>query len=561
MDGTFEHLAQSLARRDWALAYQLGHVVAALARQAFQDLGYGRFDAYLREVLDLSSSAARRLTELAAGLDTYLRLRQSFEAGRLCPAKIELLVPVLKKRPEEEALRVEQAERLGVRALRRALAADLEDEPELIYVSFEMTGSQVLSWRRARETACKHLEAEVPRAEALEYAVAEFLSGEERLAYEEVLMPPRPEPGVEGHPASILRVELVAPELPRAPIELQGLALMLLEERKRVALRQGQVLLELVCQWCRRSPVGRFSRDCLGLSRSTAYKRMSLAAGCGRHPGLEQLSPERALLLLPLLDRGVSNTWMEFAAEVTLQDLERWVRHVKWQQTFCFAEFCTWCWRAPNPGERPPEGRGGSLLPTLVQHPLDCALAMAARGAVQVLEARQARVGFDQLLAPVQVSDSPRCRVGWMVPRDFYPVLLEGVDLAGESLFSDPGASLARVFDLFVKAYGEGKPRDSRTRIRRRDGHCCQAPGCTGRGKLHVHHVVFRSRGGCNESWNLVLVCSACHRLIHLGLLGVRGRAPHDLVWTRPHERWERGRRVKIPGQGRGVARIDRAAA
>ena len=100
------------------------------------------------------------------------------------------------------------------------------------------------------------------------------------------------------------------------------------------------------------------------------------------------------------------------------------------------------------------------------------------------------------------------------------------------------------MFELFCQQYEHARGVGRRGRIRRRDGHCCQAPGCTGRGNLHVHHVVFRSLGGPDEGWNLVLVCSACHRLIHLGLLRVSGRAPFDLVWTRACERWEKGRRV-----------------
>ncbi len=538
---------QCLARLDWALVYRLGHVLAALSRQAFQQLGYGRWDAYVEEVLDLSISTARRFVELAAGLDRHPELRASFTAGRLCPAKVELLLPCLRRAsPAEVSARIAQAERLGVRALRRSLEVELESEPDLVYVSFELTGNEVLAWRRVREAARGHLEARVPRAEVLEYAVAEFLSGEERMAYDEVLLPPRPAASVvEG---CAFPVDLVAPVLPSEPVELQELALALLEERKRVALRQGEVLVHLVARGGKRSTVGRIAREELGISRSTAYKRMALAHGCARHPGLQGLSPERALLVLPLLDAGVSNTWTEFAAAVSLPELERWVRHVRWQATFRFEEFCSWMWRAPNPGERPPDPGAAGLLPTLVQRPVDGSLVLAARGAVQALAV--GRFGIEYQMGPVQVSEEVRTRVGWMVPRDFVPLLYEGIDLAGDSLFAAPGACLKRMFELFIQQYGSFRGGGRKGRIRRRDGHCCQAPGCTGRGKLHVHHVLFRSRGGPDEGWNLVLVCSACHRLIHLGLLQVSGRAPFDLVWTRACERWEKGRRVSC-GPGR----------
>ncbi len=356
--------------------------------------------------------------------------------------------------PAEASARVAQAERLGVRALRKSLEVELEAEPDLVYVSYEMTGQEVLAWREVRETARNHLEARIPRAEVLEYAVAEFLSGEERMAYEEVLLPPRSArvAGGVGFP-----VELVTPILACDPIELQEQARVLLEERRRIAVRQGQALLELVCQGCRRPNLARIARQELGISPSTAYKRMALARGCARHPELESLSPERALLLLPLLDLGVSNTWTEFAAQVSLPELERWVRHVRWQNTFRFEEFRSWAWRAPNPGERPPDRRTAGLIPILAQRALDGALALAARGVARVLARGRSGFGLERLLEAVQVLEDTRTRVGWMVPRNFVPLLYEGIDLAGEGLFTAPGTCLTRMFELFCEQYGSQK--------------------------------------------------------------------------------------------------------
>ena len=65
-----------------------------------------------------------------------------------------------------------------------------------------------------------------------------------------------------------------------------------------------------------------------------------------------------------------------------------------------------------------------------------------------------------------------------------------------------------------------------------RDGWRCAAPGCSSRRNLEVHHVVYRSRGGCDDGWNLVTLCRFHHqRGEHGGLLSVRGRAPTDLTW------------------------------
>src|SRR5262249_22809159 len=34
---------------------------------------------------------------------------------------------------------------------------------------------------------------------------------------------------------------------------------------------------------------------------------------------------------------------------------------------------------------------------------------------------------------------------------------------------------------------------------------------CGRRGHLHLHHIIFRSKGGGNEVWNLAPACPACH--------------------------------------------------
>jgi len=65
-----------------------------------------------------------------------------------------------------------------------------------------------------------------------------------------------------------------------------------------------------------------------------------------------------------------------------------------------------------------------------------------------------------------------------------------------------------------------------------RDGWRCQVPGCGSRAHLHAHHVIYRSRNGPDEAWNLVAICRACHEMIHSGCISVRGRAPGQLEWA-----------------------------
>lgn len=55
-----------------------------------------------------------------------------------------------------------------------------------------------------------------------------------------------------------------------------------------------------------------------------------------------------------------------------------------------------------------------------------------------------------------------------------------------------------------------------------RDGYQCKK--CkTKKGKLHVHHIVFRSNGGTNAPNNLITLCESCHKKLHKGIFEIKG--------------------------------------
>jgi hypothetical protein len=101
----------------------------------------------------------------------------------------------------------------------------------------------------------------------------------------------------------------------------------------------------------------------------------------------------------------------------------------------------------------------------------------------------------------------------------------------------DAGEALAVIADHFAEVKeAHMAPRrrrmpEFRRRALMRKGGLCAVPGCS-RAAVHVHHVVFRSRGGKDEPWNGVALC-AVHHLhgIHLGYLEVTGRAGERLHW------------------------------
>ena len=58
-------------------------------------------------------------------------------------------------------------------------------------------------------------------------------------------------------------------------------------------------------------------------------------------------------------------------------------------------------------------------------------------------------------------------------------------------------------------------------RVLGRDGWKCRNPRCNFRGNLHVHHVIYRSEGGDDVTWNLVTICSNCHDRVHAYALSI----------------------------------------
>jgi hypothetical protein len=75
--------------------------------------------------------------------------------------------------------------------------------------------------------------------------------------------------------------------------------------------------------------------------------------------------------------------------------------------------------------------------------------------------------------------------------------------------------------------------RPSGKEIYSRDGWRCSAPGCTSRGHLEDHHLVYRSRGGSNDPDNRICLCRFHDQRGEHGLLArCRGRAPLGVDWV-----------------------------
>lgn len=46
----------------------------------------------------------------------------------------------------------------------------------------------------------------------------------------------------------------------------------------------------------------------------------------------------------------------------------------------------------------------------------------------------------------------------------------------------------------------------------------------------HRHHIIFRSQGGLDKTWNVVTLCGTCHGRVHARTLRVEGNADTGLL-------------------------------
>ena len=66
--------------------------------------------------------------------------------------------------------------------------------------------------------------------------------------------------------------------------------------------------------------------------------------------------------------------------------------------------------------------------------------------------------------------------------------------------------------------------RICRDAVKKRDKGRCVVPGCK-EASAHLHHVVYRSKGGRWRSENLCSLCVGHHALVHAGRITISGNA------------------------------------
>ena len=477
LDGLLVRVARGRGAVDVAVGERLGQLQEG---ERMLRLGYAKLADYGREVLGLAGRTAQAMARLSRELRARPVLAAAVRRGEVSPRKAEVVLGVALGRDEAEW--VERARICTVREL--AADAGARGEPEAWErVVASASPETVARVEEAMELAGRLLGPTSQRWERLEVICQEFLGAHRGPGWDE--------PAAGDAAADTLKEALEretrrwaaldqaepvpAPEVgdERAPRVIDARLRELAEMRRRWDDLVGQLAHAVRAQglW---SDLGfaSFEHYCterLGLSARTVEQRAWLEGRLRRMPRLrEALRSGRVSYQKARIVAGV-------AEEGTL---DRWIRRA--EKATCI--------------ELHREASSHEVRQT------------CARGQVAVRVPRH---------------------VAFLLQETFWAARRAvGMDLTADQC-------LYWMADHFLGTW-EDSPEVQVApgrRVIERDHGYCQVPGCS-RGAEHVHHVVFRSRGGGDEPENLVSLCVAHHlHGVHRGWARVSGRAPDQLTW------------------------------
>ncbi|MDQ7822802.1 MAG: hypothetical protein RDV48_08425 [Candidatus Eremiobacteraeota bacterium] len=327
--------------------------------------------------------------------------------------------------------------------------------------------------------------------------------------------------------------------------------------------------------------LGHYTRERLGMSRSTAYSLISLERSYLEYPDMldlvkvGKLTPEQARHLAKVFNEGtrVQGAWLSYAQEVPVATLmasvEGFLRfakravHKKWDiapEAFEVAVTGRSVKRVPAPASNGTEPNGDMGLDAAVQmfaHELGVLPSQDGTFPVawKVTQGRE-HSELPEILSILSgetpkegtFGSNPSDRgaiIRFFIKKDLVPLWNHAVRIwaAGRPETAvDASQQLAlfieALLDTFLSTWDLPEKRDIHHRTLARDNYQCQAPGCRCRRNLHSHHIIFRSHGGSDKLHNRITLCMAHHlRCVHEGYLVIRGRAPHKLTFIFPRGR------------------------
>jgi len=271
---------------------------------------------------------------------------------------------------------------------------------------------------------------------------------------------------------------------------------------------------------------------------------LELTLGYGPHAANERLRVARELRELPLLrdaladgglhfsavreltrvaNRETEDAWIAAAEDKNLRQIERLVAgHVK--------------------GDLPSDPADPETMLERVTFELTPATIAAFRAMRKALDEECGeRLTDDQVFQILARPSSGRAtQVAYMVCPDCKSATADGAGMVADVT---PAQLERALCDAEILGDADGEPAPVRKtvtdRLRRqvfaRDHHRCTVPGCRSARNLDIHHVHYQVHGGLHEIWNLTVLCSGHHDLLHQGMLRISGKAP-DLTYERRTE-------------------------
>lgn len=471
-------------------------------------LGCSRESDYARERLGVPPSTMFQWLRLARELKHRPLLRGAVTAGLVSTRKALAVLPLAVG--DLEAAWTEAAMRITLREIESAVRAAGKENPEERFecesIVLPMALEQQARLDAALSLAKRQIGPEARRWQCMEAICEEWLS--DHGEHEGASGAAGPLPGPDPRRARMLERQLAAigeavdivaaagrEPVPENALGLEALALRLLAARRRFDETFGTLALRARDEWVHAGLEYRnFAEYCeerLGMRAATVRQRIWL---------------ERRMQDLPALRDALRSGRLTYskalavARHATPFDLDDRIARAS----------STTCQQTEREGEAEEERKN--------------------RGA-----------GVRKVWAPRDAAATVREAIG----------SAQAWSLGERGLAIDGSEALAVIADHFVevaRAHMLPFEREWKDRLRRevlvRKAGLCAVPGCS-RAAVHLHHIVFRSRGGGDEATNLVGLC-ACHHLhgVHLGYLEVTGRAGERLHWkvgtgeAVPFEEW-----------------------
>jgi hypothetical protein len=458
------------------------------------ELGYSREADYARERMGVPPSTMFVWLRLARELKHRPLLRAAVSSGRLSTRKALAVLPLAAG--DLEAAWTEAAMRMTLREIQSAVRSAGKEDPEERFecesIVLPMTPEQQARLDAALALAKGQIGPEARRWQCLEAISQEWFSGHAEWEGASGAGPPAPKPDpaarkiLERQLTAVAEAAEVVARIMKEGDADNALGLDALVRRLLRARRENDEAFGVLALRARDGRV----HAVLGYGSFEAYceERLGMTAAAVR----QRIWLERKMERLPALREAFRSGRLTYskalavARHATPSDVEGRIARAE----------ATTCQQTEREGEEEEDRKN--------------------RGA-----------GVRKLWAPKDVAGTVREAIA---SARAWSKGVRGIEI-GDS------EALAVIADHFVEvAEAHRRPGGDRIDPKRREvlmrkAGLCAVPGCS-RAACHLHHIVYRSRGGSDDPRNLVGLCRVHHlHGIHLGYLEVTGAAGERLHW------------------------------